>query len=239
VGGEIGGGTTAGVHRSGDDPWADCRFQTVESTSSILRLPPEYLAQSPEGWWLVMCGTSAGFAGGFALWPRSEGLPPQVRDVLVASAVSALEVPYLTPQTSPAGTPSQPLITGLETWLWVDPASWSPVQASAAIPIATVTATATPTTLTWQAGDGSPPRGCDGPGQPWDAGSDASPAGCRHRYDRSSRDAPNGTWPLAVTVEWAVTWTCTPGCGGGDAAPFVLNVTRPVTVHQVQSRISR
>ena len=158
-----------------------------------------------------------------------------MRDLLVQSAVGSLEVPYLAPRTSPGGTPALPLITGLDTWLWVDGGSWAPVQATASISIASVTATATPTRLTFRPGDGTEPKTCNGPGRAWTEGQ--SPAGaCTHRYDQTS---DGGTWPLQATVTWEVTWTCTPGCGAGDAAPFVLTVTRPVTVQQVQTRISR
>lgn len=238
------GQASLGVYRAGRNPWADCLFQEIDDPAviaALLRKPPDQVPTSPQGWWIVLCGGSAMPTGAEVvhLWPRGEGLPPAVRDLLVDAAVDALEVPYLAPQSSPAGTPDRPLITGLETWLWVDPGSWRAVDAQAAIPAATVTATARPVGLAWQPGDGSTTGACRGPGTPW---SPAVPAGaeapCGHRYERTSADSPGGTWPLGVTVRWEVTWSCEPGCGTGQGAPFVLTVTRPVTVEQVQTRLT-
>lgn len=243
MGREEPGAATAGTYRRGEDPFASCAFQEVDDAAAVARLvqrPVESIVVPPGGWWVVLCGGGALGAEVVYVWPQGEALPPAVRDRLVEAAIDAVEVPFLAPRSSPAGTQDQPLITGLDTWLWVEPAAWAPVSASAAIPVATVTATATPSEVSWTAGDGSPPARCAGPGQPWRAGlaADVVPE-CGHRYERTSGEQPDGTWPLSVTVTWEVTWTCAPACGGGDGPPFILTVTRPVTVEQVQTRLSR
>lgn len=236
---------TAGTHRAGQDPWAGCEFQSVDDPAviaAITRVPVEQVPPSPNGWSLVICtgGDSLSPVEILHIWARGDALPPNVRDGLIDSAISALEVPYLTPHTSPAGTPQHPLVTGLETWLWVDAAQWRPVTAQASIPIATVTATAVPTRITWDPGDGSPRTACGGPGEAWVAGrGDDTAAPCGHTYRRTSGHAAGGAWPLSITVTWEVTWSCEPGCGRGSGAPFVLTTTRPVTVHQIQTRLSR
>jgi hypothetical protein len=235
------GGGSPGSYRRGGDPLADCAFRSVDDPgviAAVLDRPVEAVPPSPEGWWLVLCGDGRSVGAELVyVWPRSAALPPAVRDRLVDAAIDALEVPYLAPHTSPEGTPDQPLITGLDTWVWVDPAAWTPVTARAAIPAAAVTATATPVSLTWRPGDDSPPRACPGPGRPW-SGTTAPDATCGHRYQRTSRQAPDGVWPLTVTVTWEVTWTCAPACGAGRAEPFVLGVVRRVTVEQIQTRLT-
>ena len=240
-----GGEATAGTHRTGRDRWAACEFQSLDDAAvvaAITRVPVEQVPPSPNGWSLVLCtgGDSMSPVETMHIWPRGDALPPSVRDGLVEAAVDSLEVPYLTPQTSPAGTPEHPLVTGLETWLWVDAGQWKAVAAQASIPVATVTATAVPTLITWDPGDGSPRTACDGPGEAWSAGRPANTeAPCGHVYRRTSGSANGGAWPLSVTVTWDVTWSCEPGCGSGSSAPFVLTTTRPVTVHQIQTRLSR
>jgi hypothetical protein len=157
----------------------------------------------------------------------------------VSAAVAALEVPYLAPRSSPPGTAGHPVITGVDTWLWVDPGHWNARTATAAIAVASVTATATPTAITVTPGDGTGPITCAGPGRPWQPGPAPSPPSCGHRYERTSGAQPAGTWPLALTVTWQVTWACEPGCGAGTAPPFELSVTRPVVVEQIHTRLTR
>jgi hypothetical protein len=36
-------------------------------------------------------------------------------------------------------------------------------------------------------------------------------------------------------VEWAVTWACSPGCGGGPMAPVTVTTDRPVWVAELQA----
>jgi hypothetical protein len=204
-------------------------------------VPVEQVPATSGGWYVVLCTGGDRYSAVEILhvWGQGEGLPPEVRDRLVDAAVDHLTVPYLVPRSSPAGTPDRPLVTGLDTWIWVEPAQWAPVSAQASIPVATVTAVASPTALSVDPGDGSPATTCTGPGEPWDGQPDEVPAPCGHRYHRTSGSAPGGTWPLAITVTWDITWTCNPGCGSGTGPPFVLTTTRPSTVHQIQTRLSR
>ena len=61
----------------------------------------------------------------------------------ILAAYDAVTYPDLTLHTAPPGDLDAPLITQLATFLWVDPAQWQPISASASIPgHLTVTATA-------------------------------------------------------------------------------------------------
>ena len=56
-------------------------------------------------------------------------------------------------RSSPAQNALQ--LTNLPTWLWINPAEWVPESKTATVPGESVTATATPVSVTWHPGDGS------------------------------------------------------------------------------------
>lgn len=126
---------------------------------------------------------------------------------LARRARDQLAIRYPEPRTSPDMTIDQ--IVGIDTWLWIDPAAWEPVTATASIPGLSISATATPSHVTWDMGDGTVVT-CDGPGTPYD---DAEPVAdqttdCRHLY----QDA--GAYTASATVTWTVEWSATDGTGG-------------------------
>jgi hypothetical protein len=59
-------------------------------------------------------------------------------------------------RSGPAQTALQ--LTNLPKWLWIDPAEWVPESKTATVPGESVTATATPVSVTWHPGDGSTAR---------------------------------------------------------------------------------
>lgn len=126
---------------------------------------------------------------------------------LADRAVRELPIRYATPQTSPAIAIDH--LVGIDTWMWVDPAFWQPVSATAGIPGLAVTATATPERVEWDMGDGTVVT-CDGPGTPFD---DALPEAVQST-DCSHLFQDRGAYTASATVTWTIAWTATDGDSG-------------------------
>ena len=102
----------------------------------------------------------------------------------------------------------RPQLVGVATWLWIDPATWRTLSASATAGPVTTTAVAAPTKVVWDIGDGSTVT-CDGPGTPYDPATPNSTTGCSYTWP-----AP-GTFRVTATVYWSVSWTAQGAPGGG------------------------
>lgn len=141
---------------------------------------------------------------------------------LAQRATNELAIPYPEPRTSPSIAINQ--LVGIDTWMWIDPAAWQPITATAAIPGLSVSATATPRHITWDMGDGTTVV-CDGPGTPYDdtrREADQS-TDCSHTYQ------DRGAYTATATVTWAVTWSASDGSTGSLAdvsrtTQFPMNV---------------
>jgi hypothetical protein len=133
--------------------------------------------------------------------------------VLAALARQTLGLPSPVIRSSPAQNALQ--LTNLPTWLWINPAEWVPESKTATVPGESVTATATPVSVTWHPGDGSTVT-CQGAGTPYasaDNPAAASPS-CGHTYTSSSAGQPGGAFRATATITWDVTWQGAGGAGG-------------------------
>ena len=92
------------------------------------------------------------------------GPAPPDPAVLAALARQTLGLPSPVIRSSPAQDALQ--LTNLPTWLWINPAEWVPESKTATVPGESVTATATPVSVTWHPGDGSTVT-CQGAGTPY------------------------------------------------------------------------
>jgi hypothetical protein len=165
-------------------------------------------------------------------WQYTPGNPANPGPDLAALARQAYdEVPlgYPVPATSPGIDVDQ--ITGLPTWLWLEPGSWAELSARAEIPGFWVEVTAHPERVVWDMGDGESVT-CDGPGTPYDPAVDdeVQSTDCSHVYQHTSVDEPDGRYQASVTIEWSVDWEASTGTGGvlADASrrtTFALTVT--------------
>jgi hypothetical protein len=154
--------------------------------------------------------------------------------VLAAQALSKITLPAPVIESSPGGAPQT---VQLPTWTWLPSSQWAALSATASVPGESVTATATPITVTWSWGDGTSGV-CHGPGTPYVMGlSDPAAASpdCGHTYHQTSATAPNQQFPVTATLAWTVTWN-----GGGTSGTFP-NLTTAATTHwtvrQIQSLI--
>jgi hypothetical protein len=117
------------------------------------------------------------------------------------------------PQPEMASSPADRQLVHLPTWLAVSESSWDSVSASVTAGAVTVTATAVPSRVEWDLGDGTVVI-CEGPGTIWRPGMDpeAESPDCGHTYTRSASGVE-----VMATVYWTVTWTSTAGAGGSFA----------------------
>jgi len=127
----------------------------------------------------------------------------------VALAQQALQyVPLSPPLIGMSPAPGRDQLVNVATWLWVDPAAWAPVSASASAGGVRVTTTATPVRVVWDMGDGAAVT-CPGPGTPYDPAHPAATPSCSYTYRR-----PGERLAVTATVEWSVRWVSTSGAGG-------------------------
>jgi hypothetical protein len=166
--------------------------------------------------------------------PGGPGAPagglPVSPAVLAQTAVKhlALQSPLI--EASPQVGVDQ--LVNVPTWLWLA-GPWNPVQATAAVPGVSVTATAVPQLVTWRMGDGSVVV-CHGPGTPFGSGDNpAAPSPkCGHTYRESSASAPGGVFTVTATITWNVTWAG----GGGNGAFGGLTTTAAVQMPVAESQ---
>ncbi|MDT0328465.1 hypothetical protein [Nocardiopsis lambiniae] len=89
----------------------------------------------------------------------------------------------------------------------------------------TVTVVAVPETARWETGEGS-------------AFTCAVPEiGCAHTYTRPSGDAPEGAFPLTLTLTWSLSWYDGDG-NGGTLEPLSTAATRAVRVRHVEALLA-
>lgn len=165
-------------------------------------------------------------------------------DALDAASVARtlrdrLDLPRPQMRTSPQA-PVKALV-GLETWLWVEPAQWEPVELSSSLGGITVTVTARPVQSLWDMGEGT--KACSGPGRVWRAGlgQDATTP-CGFTYSSTSLREPEGRFEVAATLRYSITWTCSGGCAAstGDLGTLdSLADTADLEVGERQSVVIR
>lgn len=250
-----GGGTVS----IGSNPLAECTFvagldgPTVIDYAGgrgiLLGITDPTMETSEAVYVFVSCPTPVfnGFA--WAVWEQTDPPPPAVIDALVRAARASIEVPDLTPRSAPDGLDT-PFLTQLPVWLWVAPASWTPVSATAALPeiALSVTATATPLRTDWlAAGANSIAPDTDlrasttcAAGTPWAEGLSDADTDCTVTFTGTT--PPGTTVDLSVTTTYDLTFACTPGLCDPDAIDLpdlAVTVTRPVTVTEARGIIVR
>jgi hypothetical protein len=162
--------------------------------------------------------------------------PPDAFAALLQRAVSQLQIPHPVLAASPALT--SPQVVQVPVWWWLQPGSWAAQSATASLPGIAITATATPNTVTWDAGDGTA-TSCNGPGTPWTAAdppSAPSPT-CGHVYTSTSRTAPGGKFIVRASIGWTITWA-----GGGMTGtepPVTTTAAADVSVTELRAVIEK
>ena len=206
--GQPGGGTVheiwdtycaaaVGEYQEGDEVEFDATDQLSPGDVENLGFDPtgEYW------WWNVTCWRDGepAHAFEFAVEVTPPVAPEAVRDVVAAR----LEPPYPVPETSPPL--ARQAFVRVPTWLWLDPASWLPIEVSETRGLTTVTVRATPTHARWLMGDGGAVT-CLGPGVVWVSGASEDDTDCAYKYLHSSYGQPGGRFEASVMVTWEFEW---------------------------------
>jgi hypothetical protein len=124
--------------------------------------------------------------------------------------------------------PSARTYVQLKTALWVDQADYVTKSITVTVPDQSVTATATPESVTWNMGEGT--TACQGPGVP-------NGTQCGYTYQRSSASQTGGKYLISATITWNVAWTCAGNCdqAGGALNPLTMTTQAQLEVGEVQT----
>jgi hypothetical protein len=164
------------------------------------------------------------------VWPQPPVAPTPGQ--VGQTAESELNLPAPTVSTAPSGGKA---IVNLESWMWIDPADWTPITKSATADGITATATATPISVVWDMGDGNQVT-CDGPGVAYNTNipdADESTT-CGYTYQETSANGPDQKFTITTAIEYDVTWTSVGVAGGGDLGIILgASTITPVTVDEI------
>ncbi len=264
TGGSDGGDTvTVGVSTSSTwpghpgHPGAVLRGQgggSAKATCTDVPLPDAQSAvlgaggTTPGMWYLVQCSNQPSAPTiEHLLWVTNGPNVAMSSASTVANAgamAAKAEASIVLPSPSIDLNPAAFSVVNLPSWLAINPALWHSFNASATAAGVTVSAVATPSSVTWNMGDGSGVVECAGPGTtyvPSLSDSIQNPS-CTYTYRRSSDGQPSvdgnpndGAFQVTATVTWTVTWTAVGAPGGGTLPPLQTASTVPVRVEQVES----
>ncbi len=172
------------------------------------------------------------FSHMLSMWPVGESPPAEVVDVVVQQAIGSLEVPATAGVSAPFGDEQAPMITQLDTWLWIDGTVWQ-ARTAAAGPVfgITATATATPTHVEWSTLEQTVDCGANtGAIYDFTRPDDTQRSDCTVVYRHSSvvEDAT-----LTAAITWRITYGCNVPCGSGVYGDLVVVTERPVRVAEL------
>ena len=164
------------------------------------------------------------------VWPQPPVAPTPGQ--VGQTAESELNLPAPTVSTAPSGGKA---IVSLESWLWIDPAEWTPITKSATADGITATATARAVAVVWDMGDGNKVT-CNGPGVAYNTSipdADQSTT-CGYTYQETSGNAPKQQFTITTYIVYDVSWTTVGVAGGGDLGDIAGQSTAtPVTVDEI------
>jgi len=199
---------------------------------------------TPGSWYFVNCpGKTLTIYNGALSWfpvvPAVSGAAPVTPSALALKASDSLTLPSPVVDINP---PSFSVVN-LSSWLWIDRKNWHSFSATATAGGLSVTAVATPETVSWTMGDGHTVV-CNGPGTPYQPTISFAEqtTDCSYTYTSSSAGQPSadgdpndGAFRVTATISWTISWTVTGGAGGGGLPALHTSSTVPVRVEQVES----
>jgi hypothetical protein len=164
--------------------------------------------------------------------PNQPAKPAVNPVVLAQQAVSHLPLPAPSIEMAPPSDRDQ--MVNVSSWLWVDPAAWRSLSATAAAGPVSATATAAPAEVVWQMGDGQSVT-CDGPGVPYDSSNPNATTYCSYMWPSSSAGQPGGVYQVTATVYYRASWTAA-GAPGGGGLGLVAGPASMVAVRVAESQ---
>lgn len=249
-GGNGGGGgqcTTNGkvipCYIPGDGTW-----DAAHSCYASLMNPPPPLSDPVWGGHTtgVIMRCVGGQGAGFFWSPNGRNTPPPAL-TLAQEAAAELKPPALGASSNAGAGAGATTYVGIPTWLWLQ-GTWASVTSPpAAVAGESVTATATPTSVSWSMGDGHSTT-CNGPGAPYNSADPSDPpCGYTYRIDSSKQPQLGSSvndryFTVVATVTWSVTWTCTgAACDqNGGVLPALTIASPPVRwrVFQIETVVT-
>jgi hypothetical protein len=165
--------------------------------------------------------------------------------VLARQAFGRLPLPVPRVHHSPDATGGRPqTVVGVQTWLWVDPATFAALTQTVSVGPVWATVTARPVSTVWSTGSpDAAPATCPGPGVAYDPR--RAPGGqstyCSTVYLRSSAGQPQ-TGPSdndrfftgSATTIWRVSWVGSGGAGG-QLPDLQRTSSFPIAVAELQA----
>jgi hypothetical protein len=194
---------------------------------------PDPHAGEPGTWYASIC------TDGTEMWLGDLWVP--AAQPAVAPAVLAQLARRYIPLPPPGIHLNPPVgadhFVNLDSWLWVDPATWGQRTATASVPNESATVAATPISVTWTMGDGGQVT-CQGPGVAYDTTRppEGQRTNCSYTYRRSSAGRPGERYSVTATTTWAISWTATgAAAASGTLPPLLRTATTTVRVAEAQA----
>lgn len=189
--------------------WDGERLSAARPVSEQLATVDQMIAD--EDYYLECTWTDTGVTDYAELFTYQPGVSGPRLDAIARRVADQVPLEFPRPATSPAIDGEQ--ITGLPTWLWVDPGGYRSFDAEATLAGLTVTVTATPVQVSWDLGDGTDPVVCAGPGTPYDLAvdDDAQHTDCSHVYRYASAGETGGVYHASATTTWSLAWEASTG----------------------------
>ncbi|MFA9447154.1 hypothetical protein, partial [Egicoccus sp. AB-alg6-2] len=162
--------------------------------------------ESGARWYRVDC-TGGGFVYRWYVPGENEGVGPQalLREV-IQTAFGSVDAGVGTLRLAPADP--APHITGLPSWLAIEPGDWVSRSATVSAGSISVTATLEPQRVEWTLGDGGT-HVCDGPGVIYDTSLpyEAQSTDCSYTYGvASTLEDPDGTYPVSAHIVYGASF---------------------------------
>ena len=223
------GGQSDASDDSSDNEASQCVYTPAElSDASVAALGGQ--PEGEGGWYFKTCygddGSALAYPGPIWIAGAAPAVSPES---LARQARSKLRLPRVVMALNPSGDQ----LVNLPTWLALDSSSWVSQWATASAGSVTVTATASPVSVTWSMGTGDTVD-CHGPGTAWTVGVDpmAASPDCGYTYQRSSAGATGEAFAVTATVTWEVTWA-----GAGQSGTIAgLSTVGSAEVRVVESQ---
>jgi hypothetical protein len=159
-------------------------------------------------------------------------VPPVDPAALAVQAVKQITFPTPVIHMNPDVARDQ--LTGLPTWMWVDPDGLGTKSATAVAGPVVVTGTLSATKVVWDMGTGDKVT-CTGAGTAYDPAQPSAQPTCSYTYKRSSAAQPSSAYTVTATITWAGNYTVTGAPGGGTLGPVARTSSATVRVAENQS----
>ena len=185
------------------------------SQASVSTNDPAWGAHEDGSVWTCYGAGPDGVGTGFNFWVAPGEAAAAAAPVLVDPAVLAQraldQLQLARPSIHMAPQPPLQTYVGLETWLWMDPGQWAPLDLTVTAGPTAVTVTAQPVRAVWDLTEGS--TACTSAGRAWVKGmGDGEQTDCSYTFTHISGGEPDDEFAVTSTLIYEVDWTCAGGC---------------------------